>query len=123
VGRMEEIRAGAGAAFHKRLKENWPTCWQAPPWTATPGAGSRRAGRPQATSPRSWSVCARTRALDALLSGDGEVGKRLDFLLQEMNREANTVLSKTGGLGDLGLTMTELALAASPRSTRSASSR
>jgi uncharacterized protein (TIGR00255 family) len=47
-----------------------------------------------------------------MLAGDGEVGKRLDFLLQEMNREANTVLSKTGGLGDLGLTMTELALEA-----------
>jgi uncharacterized protein (TIGR00255 family) len=47
-----------------------------------------------------------------MLVGDGEVGKRLDFLLQEMNREANTVLSKTGGLGDLGLTMTELALEA-----------
>lgn len=26
---------------------------------------------------------------------DGEVGKRLDFLLQELNREANTVLSKS----------------------------
>jgi uncharacterized protein (TIGR00255 family) len=50
--------------------------------------------------------------LDGLLAGEGEVGKRLDFLLQEMNREANTILSKTGGLGDLGLTITELALAA-----------
>ena len=40
------------------------------------------------------------------------MGKRLDFLLQEMNREANTILSKTGGLGDLGLTITDLALAA-----------
>src|ERR1035441_10695041 len=50
--------------------------------------------------------------LEAMLAGGGEVGKRLDFLLQEMNREANTVLSKTGGLGDLGLTMTELALEA-----------
>jgi uncharacterized protein (TIGR00255 family) len=29
------------------------------------------------------------------LAGDGEVGKRLDFLLQEFNREANTVLSKS----------------------------
>ncbi len=29
---------------------------------------------------------------------DDEVGKRLDFLLQEMNREANTVLSKSGDL-------------------------
>jgi uncharacterized protein (TIGR00255 family) len=29
------------------------------------------------------------------LDGAGEVGKRLDFLLQEFNREANTVLSKS----------------------------
>ena len=48
----------------------------------------------------------------AMLAGGGEVGKRLDFLLQEMNRESNTVLSKTGGLGDLGLTITDLALTA-----------
>jgi len=41
----------------------------------------------------------------------GEVGKRLDFLLQEMNRESNTILSKTGGVGELGLRLTELALA------------
>ena len=31
----------------------------------------------------------------ATLNGEGEVGKRLDFLLQELNREANTVLSKS----------------------------
>jgi uncharacterized protein (TIGR00255 family) len=30
----------------------------------------------------------------AALDAEGEVGKRLDFLLQELNREANTVLSK-----------------------------
>jgi uncharacterized protein (TIGR00255 family) len=29
---------------------------------------------------------------------DGETGKRLDFLLQELNREANTVLSKSTDL-------------------------
>jgi uncharacterized protein (TIGR00255 family) len=39
-------------------------------------------------------------------------GRKLDFLLQEMNRETNTILSKTSGLGDLGLTITELALGA-----------
>ena len=50
--------------------------------------------------------------LEKLLAAGGEVGKRLDFLLQEMNRESNTILSKTGGLGDLGLTITDLALAA-----------
>ena len=31
----------------------------------------------------------------AALDAAGEVGKRLDFLLQELNREANTVLSKS----------------------------
>ncbi len=29
------------------------------------------------------------------IDGQGDVGKRLDFLLQELNREANTVLSKS----------------------------
>ncbi|HEX8843528.1 MAG TPA: YicC/YloC family endoribonuclease [Pyrinomonadaceae bacterium] len=32
------------------------------------------------------------------LDGSGETGKRLDFLLQELNREANTVLSKSTDL-------------------------
>ena len=49
---------------------------------------------------------------DALLSAEGETGKKLDFLLQEMNRETNTILSKTGGLGETGLTLTDLGLAA-----------
>lgn len=46
-----------------------------------------------------------------LLSSSGEVGKKLDFLLQEMNREANTLLSKTGGVGGKGTRITELGLA------------
>ena len=46
-----------------------------------------------------------------LLSASGEVGKKLDFLLQEMNREANTLLSKTGGVGGKGTHITELGLA------------
>jgi len=46
-----------------------------------------------------------------LLAASGEVGKKLDFLLQEMNREANTLLSKTGGVGGKGTQITELGLA------------
>jgi uncharacterized protein (TIGR00255 family) len=46
-----------------------------------------------------------------LLNAGGEVGKKLDFLLQEMNREANTLLSKTGGVGGKGTRITELGLA------------
>jgi uncharacterized protein (TIGR00255 family) len=49
--------------------------------------------------------------LDQILAGGGEIGKKLDFLLQEMNRETNTILSKTNGVGDLGLKITDLALA------------
>jgi uncharacterized protein (TIGR00255 family) len=53
-----------------------------------------------------------SRQLDEIVMNGGEVGKKLDFLLQEMNREANTILSKTNGIGDLGLKITDLALAA-----------
>jgi len=46
-----------------------------------------------------------------LLEQGGEVGKKLDFLLQEMNREANTLLSKTSGLAGEALNITEMGLA------------
>jgi uncharacterized protein (TIGR00255 family) len=47
----------------------------------------------------------------ALLDAGGELGKRLDFLLQELNREANTMLSKTtGAAGKNSLRITELGL-------------
>ncbi len=49
--------------------------------------------------------------VDELLDAGGEVGKKLDFLLQEMNRETNTILSKTTGIGEAGLRITDLALA------------
>jgi uncharacterized protein (TIGR00255 family) len=45
-----------------------------------------------------------------LLDQDGEIGKKLDFLLQEMNREANTLLSKTSGLAGEALKITEAGL-------------
>ena len=45
-----------------------------------------------------------------LLSSGGETGKKLDFLLQEMNREANTLLSKSAGIPDEGARITELGL-------------
>ncbi len=50
--------------------------------------------------------------LTQIVDNGGEVGKKLDFLLQEMNRETNTILSKTNGIGELGLRITDLALAA-----------
>jgi uncharacterized protein (TIGR00255 family) len=47
----------------------------------------------------------------AMVDEGGELGKRLDFLLQELNREANTMLSKTSGAsGSNSLRITELGL-------------
>src|SRR6266699_3667618 len=61
----------------------------------------------------SWNPSAGIgRRKDRLLSGDGagELGKKLDFLLQEMHREANTMLSKTPGVESEALAITGLAL-------------
>jgi uncharacterized protein (TIGR00255 family) len=112
TARMEEIRAGAVPAFHQRLKERLGELLN--------GAGlePQRLAQEAAVLADRSDICEelvrlRTHAaqLDAILDRGGEVGKQLDFLLQEMNRESNTSLSKTGGLGDLGLTLTELGLA------------
>lgn len=46
----------------------------------------------------------------SMLDEGGELGKKLDFLLQELNREANTLLSKTSGIAGEGLRITELGL-------------
>jgi uncharacterized protein (TIGR00255 family) len=113
VSRMDEIRAGAVGAFQKRLRERLADLLR--------GAGiepQRLAQEAAILADRSdiaeELMRLRTHAdqLETMLNGEGEIGKRLDFLLQEMNRESNTVLSKTGGLGDLGLTITDLALSA-----------
>jgi uncharacterized protein (TIGR00255 family) len=113
TSRMEEIRAGAVPVFQQRLNERLSELLN--------GAGiepQRLAQEAALLADRSdiseELVRLRTHAgqLDDMLARGGEVGKQLDFLLQEMNRESNTALSKTGGLGDLGLTLTELGLAA-----------
>jgi uncharacterized protein (TIGR00255 family) len=113
VSRTEKIRSKATVAFQKRLQERLADLLH--------GAAiepQRLALEAALLADRSdiseELVRLRTHAaqLEKLLNMTGEVGKRLDFLLQEMNRETNTVLSKTGGLGDLGLTITDLALAA-----------
>lgn len=45
-----------------------------------------------------------------LIGGQSEVGKKLDFLLQEMNREANTLLAKTTDIPGPGLRIAESAI-------------
>jgi uncharacterized protein (TIGR00255 family) len=45
-----------------------------------------------------------------LLEEGTELGKKLDFLLQEMNREANTLLSKTTDVPEVGLEISRQAI-------------
>lgn len=47
---------------------------------------------------------------ESLLAGAADVGKKLDFLLQEMQRESNTLLSKSPGNDAEGLEITRLGL-------------
>ena len=48
--------------------------------------------------------------LKQILEEDDDLGKPIDFLAQEMNRETNTLLSKTTPLGRAGLAVTEVGL-------------
>jgi uncharacterized protein (TIGR00255 family) len=109
---MQRLRAGAIPAFQKRLLEKLQELLgnslidpqrlaQEAALLADRGDIGEEISRLQIHS----------RHLDEILDAGGEVGKRLDFLLQELNRETNTILSKTSGIGDLGLRITELALA------------
>jgi len=113
VCRMEDIRSRAVPAFHQRLRDKLSEILAAAPLDP-----ARLAQEAAILAERSdiaeELVRLRTHAdqTDALLNAAGETGKKLDFLLQEMNREANTILSKTGGLGETGLTLTDLGLAA-----------
>jgi uncharacterized protein (TIGR00255 family) len=112
VAKMEKIRSRATAAFQRRLKERLQELLRGA--AIEPQRLAQEAALLADRSDVSEELIrlkTHTGQVDALLQGDGEVGKKLDFLLQEMNREANTILSKTGGLGELGLTITELALA------------
>jgi uncharacterized protein (TIGR00255 family) len=111
--KMEKIRSKATPAFQKRLKQRLGELLK--------GAGiepQRLAQEAAIMTERSdvseelLRLKTHASQVEDLLNNGGEAGKKLDFLLQEMNREANTVLSKTGGLGELGLTITDLALAA-----------
>jgi uncharacterized protein (TIGR00255 family) len=54
-------------------------------------------------------LCAHVDAGSALLAEGGAIGRRLDFLCQELNREANTLCAKAN---DIALTRTGLALKA-----------
>lgn len=105
------LREGIQAAHYERLRERLSTLLsgqfhvdrvlQEAAMLAERGDVQEEIGRLQAHIEQFWS----------LLDGGGEVGKKADFLLQELNREANTLLSKTGGISGGGMRITEIGLA------------
>jgi uncharacterized protein (TIGR00255 family) len=110
---MEEIRSTATSIFQTRLKDRLGELLRGT--SIDPQRLAQEAAILADRSDISEEVMRlKTHAaqLLSLLSAPGEKGKQLDFLLQEMNRESNTVLSKTSGLGDHGLKLTDLGLAA-----------
>jgi uncharacterized protein (TIGR00255 family) len=113
VTRMEEIRSRALPYFQKRLQDRLGEMLSGA--HLDPARLAQEAAILAERSDISEELVRLKTHADqtgALISADGETGKKLDFLLQEMNREANTILSKTGGLGDQGLVLTDLGLAA-----------
>jgi uncharacterized protein (TIGR00255 family) len=113
VERMEDIRRRALPHFQQRLRDRLAELLDGA--KIEPARLAQEAAILAERSDISEElVRLKTHAIQtgALLSAEGETGKKLDFLLQEMNREANTILSKTGGLGEMGLTLTDLGLAA-----------
>lgn len=111
AAKMEKLRANATEAFHLRLKEKLADLLRGA--AVDPQRLAQEAAILADRSDISEEIMRlKTHALQVLelIGGAGEKGKKLDFLLQEMNRESNTILSKTSGLGDHGLTLTGLAL-------------
>ncbi len=113
VGKMEEIRARALPYFHRRLSERLGELLNGA--HVDPARLAQEAALIAERSDISEELVRLKTHADqtaVLIASEGETGKKLDFLLQEMNRESNTILSKTGGLGDQGLALTDLGLAA-----------
>jgi uncharacterized protein (TIGR00255 family) len=109
---MEAIRSRAQPAFQTRLSEKLQELLGT--FTLDPQRLAQEAALLADRSDIGEEISRlqiHSRQLNELLDAGGEVGKKIDFLLQEMNRETNTVLSKTNGIGELGLGITDLALA------------
>lgn len=110
---MEKLREGAAGLFQKRLAERLQDLLKGV--QVDPQRLAQEAAVLADRSDISEELARlkiHSSQLAGLLDAAGETGKKLDFLLQEMNRETNTILSKTNGAGEAGLRITELALGA-----------
>jgi uncharacterized protein (TIGR00255 family) len=116
AGEMEKIRANAQDVFQNRLTERLNDLLKGAQGIQIDPQRLAQEAAMLADRSDIGEELARLKIhagqLAGLLDAGGESGKKIDFLLQEMNRETNTILSKTSGAGEIGLRITELALAA-----------
>src|SRR5690242_11541718 len=111
VGRVETLAQRVRPAFAKRLENRLKELLGESPLDP-----ARLAQEAAIAAERSdvAEELARLRShiqqFETLLAGASDVGKKMDFLLQEMQREANTTLSKTPGSEAEGLEMTQIGL-------------
>lgn len=108
---IERLRGGVMAAIHSRLTERIAELLQGA------GADPQRITQEAAVladrsdiSEETTRLKIHAARLDELLSAGGEVGKKIEFLLQEMHREVNTILSKSNAAGEAGRQLTQIAL-------------
>ena len=111
VDQIEEFALRARPAYARRLEARLKELLQGSP--LEPARLAQEAALAAERSDVSEEI-ARLRShvqqFEKILTAGAEAGKKLDFLLQEMQREANTLLSKAPGTEAEGLAMTELGL-------------
>jgi uncharacterized protein (TIGR00255 family) len=111
IGQLEAARLGTVADFQKRLESKLQEL------LGQAGIDPQRILQEAAVladrtdiSEELQRLGSHVERLLAILEQENDVGKQIDFLAQELHREANTVLSKTTPLGRAGLPLTEIGL-------------
>lgn len=113
VEEIGRLRKGAGAAYGARLQVRLDALLAASRGNLAPERLAQEAAILAERSDISEELVrleTHVSEFATILDGGGEVGKKLDFLLQEMQREANTLLAKTGGVAAESLEITRQAL-------------
>ena len=111
TGKVETLAERARPAFAKRLQMRLKELLdEAPLDPARLAQEAALAAQRSDVSEEIARLASHIGQFQTLLSSAVDVGKKLDFLLQEMQRETNTLLSKTPGNDAEGLEITALAL-------------
>ncbi|MGH9573289.1 MAG: YicC/YloC family endoribonuclease [Candidatus Acidiferrales bacterium] len=111
VARMEKLAERVRPAFAKRLETRLKELLgESPVDPARLAQEAAIAAERSDVAEELARLRSHVQQFEALLAGASDVGKKMDFLLQEMQREANTTLSKTPGSEGEGLEMTQIGL-------------